>query len=128
MTFSRIHHVTGAEERKWRYGEGEKGVPGGHALSLYNIVSFEKFLARKNPLSKLQLHRIPRAINFIPREISFYHSFVKFVYRNIFLIETHYFPECVFSGKYIVYSTYSSLLILGEYRNPLCASQRSDTF
>ena len=48
MTFSRIHHVTGAEERERRHGEGEKGVPGGHALSLYNIVSFEKFPPRKN--------------------------------------------------------------------------------
>lgn len=52
MTFSRIHHVTGAEERERWQGEGEKGVPGGHALSLYNIVSFEKFLPRKDPLPK----------------------------------------------------------------------------
>lgn len=48
MTFSHIHHVTGAEERERRHGEGEKGVPGGHALSLYNIVSFEKFPPRKD--------------------------------------------------------------------------------
>jgi len=38
----------GGEERERRHGEGEKGVPGGHALSLYNIVSFEKFPLRKN--------------------------------------------------------------------------------
>lgn len=47
MTFSRIHHVTGTEEREQGHGEEEKGVPGGHALSLYNIVSFEKFLPRR---------------------------------------------------------------------------------
>jgi len=34
-------------ERERERGEGE-GVPGGHALSLYNVVSFEKFPSRKN--------------------------------------------------------------------------------
>lgn len=64
MTFSRIHHVIGAEKR--RHGEGEKGVPGGHALSLYNIVSFEKFPSRKNARNLEEpLSRVPQAIDFV---------------------------------------------------------------
>jgi hypothetical protein len=49
VTFSRIHHVTGARARqRERERGGGEGVPGGHALSLYNVVSFEKFPSRKN--------------------------------------------------------------------------------
>lgn len=55
----------GGRERSTEAGEGEKGVPGGHALSLYNIVSFEKFPPRKNarnlgePLSLKRLTLFP---------------------------------------------------------------------
>jgi len=45
-----------------RERERERGVPGGHALSLYNVVSFEKFPSRKN--SPPETSGVPRAINF----------------------------------------------------------------
>lgn len=54
----------GGRERSTEAGEGEKGVPGGHALSLYNIVSFEKFPpGEKCP--KPRRATLPQAIDFI---------------------------------------------------------------
>lgn len=126
MTFSRIHHVTGAEERERRHGEGEKGVPGGHALSLYNIVSFEKFPPRKDTrnLGEPLTVSLKRLTLFPLPEIRISTAGFASVTRRATL--------CI-SKKYVFWRstqriTHSSLLILGVCRNPLCSSQRSDAF
>lgn len=94
----------GGRERGTEAGEGEKGVPGGHALSLYNIVSFPRNSRRKEkyPKPRRVTLRVPRAIDFssLPK----YDSPPQTSRTSVTRRET-----CI-SNKYIVWMIHSGYL------------------